>query len=299
MPELRKAVIPVAGFGTRFLPVTRAVPKMLLPVLDTPGLQFAVDEALESGIDHLVFVISEGQEAINTYFDRLTELEDTLQQQGKLDLLNRMIEIAETSRISYVYQHERRGIGHAILQARPLVGEEPFAVLFPDDLIWHESPTISSMIDIYTETNGIVVAVEEVANSLVSSKGIVSVSASDGRRYVIDEMVEKPTLEDAPSNLAIVGRYILTANIFDEIERTKPGVGEEIQITDAISGLLFRQQAYAYRFPGTHFDIGEPLGMLQASIFAALNRDDMSEELRAWMFNLGDDPRWRHHVGDE
>ena len=286
MPELRKAVIPVAGFGTRFLPVTRAVPKILLPVLDTPGIQFAVEEAVEAGIDHLVFVVSEGQEAINTYFDRLTELEDALERQGKTDLLNRMIKIAETSQISYVYQHERRGIGHAILQARPLIGEEPFAVLFPDDLIWHESPTISDMIDIYTETNGIVIAVEEIPHSLVSSKGIVSVSASNGRRYTIDEMVEKPTLEDAPSNLAIVGRYILTAGIFDEIEQTKPGVGKEIQITDAISALLSTQQAYAYRFPGTHFDIGEPLGMLQASIFAALNRDDMADEMRAWMYNL-------------
>jgi UTP--glucose-1-phosphate uridylyltransferase len=281
--KVRKAVIPVAGFGTRFLPASKSVPKAMLPVLDTPTVHFAVKEASEAGIEHVVFVVSRHQEAVRAYFSRVPDLELALDQKGEDALLQSMLAIPKMAQISYVHQHEPLGLGHAILMARPVVGDEPFAVFLPDDIIWAESPTIGKMIEIFDRTAHSVIAVKEVPDEMVPSLGIVETGPVDGRVSEVAGLVEKPSLAEAPSNLAIIGRYVLTPKVFEALERTQPGAVGEIQITDAISTLLATQKAYAYRFPGVHFDVGSPLGLLKASIYAALRRDDLAPQLREWI----------------
>ena len=284
--KVRKAVIPVAGFGTRFLPATRSVPKVMLPVLDTPQVHFAVMEAADAGIQHVVFVVSEGQEAISAYFDRVPGLEAALERRGDGALLDRMLAIPEMAETSYVQQDEQLGLGHAVLTARKAIGEEPFAVFLPDDLIWADAPTIGGMIDIFDEHGGSVIAVREVPDEVVSSLGIIEPRHIDGGTYEVTGLVEKPTLAEAPSNLAIIGRYVLTPQVFEMLERTPPGAIGEIQITDAIASLLRTQKTYAYRFPGVHFDAGTPLGLLKASVYAALQRDEMADEMRQWLAGI-------------
>ena len=281
--KVTTAVITTAGFGTRFLPATRTVPKMILPVLDTPLLHFAVLEAVEAGIERVVFVTSPGQEAIEDYFRPTPKLEAALAESGKTGLLDRMRAIAEMAEFSHVVQHEQLGLGHAVLQTRGLVGDQPFALFLPDDLIWHDTPTIGAMIDILDERGGNVIAVKEVLDEAVPNLGIVDVEPLDDRVYRIKSMVEKPRLEDAPSNLAIIGRYVLLPEIFEVLERTEPGAIGEVQITDALATMIESSDAFAYRFPGVHFDAGTPLGMLKASIHQALERDDIADDLRAWL----------------
>ena len=280
---VRKAVIPVAGFGTRFLPASRSVPKNLLPVLDTPAVHYAVEEAASAGIQHVVFVVSARQEAVNAYFGRSTDLETALKRKGNDRLLEQMLAIPRMAEISYVRQHEQLGLGHAILVSRSLVGREPFAVILPDDLIWSDSPTIAEMIRVFDKRKAPVIAVREAPPEQVPSLGIVDVGGSGGPVYEIKGLVEKPRLEDAPSNLGIVGRYVLPPEIFEALEETKPGALGEIQITDALATLPSRQGVYGYRFSGTHFDVGTPLGLLKASIHAALQRDDLASDLREWL----------------
>ena len=281
--SIRKAVIPTAGFGTRFLPVTRSVPKNMLPVLDRPSIHFAVEEAVAAGIEHVVFVLAHGQEAICRYFDRLPELERALERRGEYDTLQQMIDITETVELSYVYQTRQLGPGHAVLTARAAVGDEPFAVFFPDDLILSDVPTIGSMIDLFMEHGRTVVAVEEVPDELVPSKGIVDARPAGDGVFEIAGLVEKPSASEAPSNLAIVGRYVLTPEVFDTLESVEPGTGGEIWLTDAIAMLLDTQGAYAYKFPGTLFDVGTPLGLQMASVYAALQRDGVGPSLRSWL----------------
>ena len=281
--RVRKAVIPAAGFGTRFLPATRSIPKVMIPVLDKPAIHYAVEEAAQAGIEHIVFVITHDQEAVGRYFDRLPELEDALQRRGDDDILKQMIEISEMAEISYVYQKQQLGLGHAVLAARAAVGNEPFAVFLPDDLIWNDEPTIRPMIDIFGEQGGSVIAVKEVSHAQVPSLGIVDPRPMGDYLSEIVGMVEKPSVEEAPSNLAIIGRYVLTPQVFDEIEAATPGAMGEIQLTDAIAALLSTQKAYAYRFPGVHFDVGTPVGLLKASVYAALQRDELSDGLRDWL----------------
>ncbi len=281
--RVRKAVIPAAGFGTRFLPATRSVPKVLLPVLDTPAIHYSVAEAAQAGIEQIVLVISAGHEATGQYFGRVGELEAALEKRGDERLLRQMVEISEMAEVSYVYQEQALGLGHAVLAARGSVGDEPFAVFLPDDLIWSETPTIGGMIDIFDERGSSVIAVKEVPDEAVPSLGIVDARPMSDTLSEVVGVVEKPRLEDAPSNLAIIGRYVLTPEVFDALERVRPGAVGEIQLTDALAAVIPTQRAYAYRFPGVHFDVGTPLGLLKASIYAAMQRQDMAADLKSWL----------------
>ncbi len=286
--KARKAVMPVAGFGTRFLPATRAVPKVLFPVLDTPPIHYAAREAVQAGIKRVVFVVSQRQEAVTGYFSRFSELEAALERASKSEMLHQMLAIPGMADFSCVLQREQRGLGHAILSARPQVGDEPFAVFLPDDLILTSQPVIGRMIDLAAEKGASVIAVRQVPDEMVPSLGIVDAERVEGHTYAVNRLVEKPALEDAPSNLAIIGRYVLTPQIFDELDVTDSGAGGEIQITDAIASLLRTQPVYAYEFPGVHFDVGTPLGLLKASIHAALQREDTAPALRAWLDAIDD-----------
>ena len=280
---IRKAVIPVAGFGTRFLPATRSVPKVLIPVLDLPPLHLAVEEAARAGIEHVVLIVSPGQQSVADYFGRKPELEAALERRGDSSLLGHMLDISRMADVSCVTQHEQLGLGHAVLMAREAVGSEPFCVLLPDDVIWSDAPTVGRMVGHHDALGGPIVAVKRVPDAAVPSLGIVDVQHVSGALSRITGMVEKPRLEDAPSNLAIIGRYVLPSQIFGALERAAPGAGGEIQLTDAIAALLSTQAAHAYEFPGVHFDVGTPLGLLKASAYDALRRPDTGAEFRRWL----------------
>ena len=284
--NVRKAVIPVAGFGTRFLPVTKAVPKALLPVLDTPVIHLAVEEAAAAGIEHVIMVVSPNQEAIGTYFDESTDLERMLERQGRSSLLEWLPHFSDAVEITYVKQREPLGNGHAVLVAKQSIGDEPLAVLLPDDVIRGGDSTIGRMIEIYRETGGPVIGVAETSEETIPQKGVVTPTSQNGRVYEISGLVEKPSIEEAPSNLAVVGRYVLPPAIFPALERTRPGAGGEIWLADGIAALLKTHRGTAYRFPGELFDTGVPAGMLKASIREALDRDDISGEIRAYISDL-------------
>ena len=284
--NVRKAVIPTAGLGTRFLPVTKAVPKALLPVLDTPVIHLAVEEAAAEGIKQVVIVVSPNQEAIAAYFDGSSDVARMLERQGKAALIERVSDLTKTVDISYVRQDEPLGNGHAVLVAKQAVGNEPLAVLFPDDVILGSESTIGEMIDIHHETGGPVIGVAETPQETIPQKGVVAPVSQNGRVYEIAGLVEKPSIEEAPSNLAVVGRYVLPPEIFSALERTKPSTGGEIWLADGIAALLKTHRGTAYRFSGELFDTGVPAGLLKASIREALNRDDLSGEIRAYMKDL-------------
>ena len=281
--SIRKAIIPAAGFGTRFLPVTRTIPKVMLPVLNEPAIQFSVREAADAGIEHIVFVISRGQEATNDYFQPVPSLEHALEERGNADLLKEMRDISSMMQTTFVYQDEPLGLGHAVLMAKDEIGDEPFAVFLPDDIIWADSPPIGDMIKVFSEQKSSVIAVKQVPDEAIPSLGVIDPEPLNDKVYRIKGMVEKPRLEDAPSNLAIVGRYVLTPEVFDALEQAPPGAIGEIQLTDAIEAVRAEQGAYAYKIVADHFDVGTPLGMLKASVYAALKRDDMARELKAWL----------------
>ena len=279
--------MPVAGFGTRFLPVTRAVPKNLLPVFDRPSVHLCVEEAVSAGIEDIIFIVSEGQDGpISRYFGPQPGLENALASRNNVELLEQMREIAEMANVSCSIQNEQKGLGHAILMAREEVGDEAFAVFLPDDVIWADIPTIGEMIEVHGATGGNVVALEEVSDTDVPSKGIVAIKRISETRSRILDMVEKPALEDAPSNLAVVGRYVLTAEIFDTLQYTPAGALGEIQLTDAIARHIESPGVYGYHFGGEHQDVGNPLGALKASVTAALKRQDVADDLRAWLSGL-------------
>ena len=281
--RVRKAVIPVAGFGTRFLPATKTVPKAMIPVFDTPPIHYAVREAAEAGIEQVTLVVSKGQEAVGGYFDRFEELESALERTGKAEMLKLVRGISDLADVSCVYQHEQRGLGDAVLCARPVVGDEPFALMLPDDLIPVGPSVIGQMVELHAKTGASIVALREVPDEMVPSLGMVEAERTGEQTYEVRSMVEKPALEDAPSNLAIIGRYVLTPEIFDALDATEPGAGGEIQITDAIAKLIATQGICGYEFPGVHFDVGTPLGLLKASVHAALQREDVSPELKVWL----------------
>lgn len=280
---VRTAVIPVAGLGTRFLPATRAIPKVMIPILDTPAVHLCVQEAARAGIRRIVFVVSRNQEAIARYFQANPELEEALVRRGNAEMLSSMRSISAMADATIVMQDELRGLGHAVLMARQAVGKEPFAVLLPDDVIWSTDTTIGAMIEFHEQRAANVIAVKHVPDSLVPMLGIVSASPVGDRQLQVSGMVEKPALADAPSNLAIIGRYVLVPEVFEALENVTPGAIGEIQLTDAIAELMGHPGVYAYEFPGDHFDVGTPLGLLKASVHAALNRDDMSDEIEAWL----------------
>lgn len=267
--RISKAIIPVAGLGTRFLPVSISVPKAMIPVFDRPPIHFSVQEASESGIDHIILVASEGQEAILKYFDKRPDLEEAVTNRKNPEMLELLREIPDMADISVVIQKEQLGLGHAILQARKTIGEQDFAVLLPDDLILSNRPTIGEMCSIAEETNNMVLAVREVEEEAVPNLGIVNQGNDFGNTVEVLGMVEKPSLETAPSNMAIIGRYVLPAEIFEAIQNTPPGSLGEIQLTDGMIALLNTFDCTGYKFTGTHFDVGTPFGMLNASLHIA------------------------------
>lgn len=283
--KVRKAVFPVAGLGTRFLPATKTVPKEMLPVVDKPLIQYAVDEAIEAGIDTLIFVTNRYKHAVADYFDKAYELEQKLEKAGKSELLALIRDVLPRHvRCVFVTQTEALGLGHAVLCARPVIGDEPFAVLLPDDLIWSKGRgAIGQMIDLSEQQNTSVISVQEVPREQTSSYGIVSAPSFTGRFGSIEQIVEKPRPEQAPSNLAVVGRYVLSPDIFPILEKTRSGKGGEIQLTDAIAQLLAEQPVLAYQFEGRRFDCGTRIGLIEATIQYALDHDDLADEARAYM----------------
>jgi UTP--glucose-1-phosphate uridylyltransferase len=286
--RIRKAVFPVAGLGTRFLPATKTVPKEMLPIIDRPLIQYAVDEAIEAGCDTLVFVTNRYKHAVADYFDKAYELEQKLERAGKSEQLELVRNVLPPGvRAVFVTQAEALGLGHAVLCAKPVVGDEPFAVLLPDDLIWNRGPgALKQMADAAQASGASVIATQDVPRDQTGSYGIVATDDFAGRQGRITTIVEKPTPESAPSTLAVVGRYVLSPRIFDLLESTTPGAGGEIQLTDAISALLREQPVLAYRFQGTRFDCGTHIGLIEATIRYALDHEKLSDAARGMMQNV-------------
>lgn len=283
--RIRTAVFPVAGLGTRFLPATKTVPKEMLPIIDRPLIQYAVDEAVEAGCETLVFVTNRYKHAVADYFDKAYELEQKLERAGKTEQLELIRStIPQGVRAVFVTQAEALGLGHAVLCAKPVVGDEPFAVLLPDDLIWNRGPgALSQMAEAAEASGGSVIAVQDVPREKTASYGIVATEGFQERQGRITGIVEKPQPDDAPSTLAVVGRYVLTPRIFELLESTGAGAGGEIQLTDAIARLLQEQQVDAYRFRGTRFDCGTHIGLVEATIRYALDHEKLSEAAKRLM----------------
>ena len=284
--KIRKAVFPAAGLGTRFLPATKASPKEMLPLVDKPLIQYGVEEAVASGIESILIVTGRGKSAIEDHFDISFELEHTLRERGKNELLEHARSVSELARISYVRQKEALGLGHAILQARDFVADEPFAVVLPDDIMDCETPALKQMLKVYEEYDAPVLGTMQVQGEAISRFGVIDAEEVSDGVYKINDMVEKPPFAEAPSDLAIIGRYILTPDIFDEIERTQRGAGGEIQITDAMRLLLKRRPFYAVRFEGTRHDAGDKLGFLIATVEFALKRPDLGPEFKEFLRSL-------------
>jgi len=287
MPQkIRKAVFPAAGLGTRFLPATKASPKEMLPLVDKPLIQYVVEEAVASGIESVIIVTGRGKSAIEDHFDISFELEHLLRERGKADELKKVRGISELARISYVRQREALGLGHAVLQARDLVGNDPFAVMLSDDIMDTEIPALRQMLDVYEKYDAPVLGTMRVEGEAISRFGVIDADEVDDGVFRIKDMVEKPPFEKAPSDLAIIGRYLLTPDIFDEIESTRPGAGGEIQITDAMRALLKKRPFYAVRLQGTRHDAGDKLGFLIATVEFALKRSDLAPEFMQYLRTL-------------
>jgi UTP--glucose-1-phosphate uridylyltransferase len=289
--RIRIAVFPVAGLGTRFLPATKTVPKEMLPVIDKPLIQYAVDEAVEAGCDTLVFITNRYKHAVADYFDKAYELEQKLERAGKAEQLDLVRNVLPANvRAIFVTQAEALGLGHAVLCAKPIVGDQPFAVLLPDDLIWNRGPgALKQMADAAEATGTSVIAVQDVPQEQTGSYGIVATESFQNRQGRITAIVEKPRPEQAPSTLAVVGRYVLSPRIFDLLEATQPGAGGEIQLTDAIAKLLAEEPVNAYRFQGTRFDCGTHIGLIEATIRYALDHEKLSDSARRLMQNALDE----------
>ncbi|MBH0169336.1 UTP--glucose-1-phosphate uridylyltransferase GalU [Fictibacillus sp. 18YEL24] len=280
---IKKAVIPAAGLGTRFLPATKAQPKEMLPIVDKPTIQYIIEEAVKSGVEDIIIVTGRNKRAIEDHFDKSVELELLLEQTGKKELLNIVEEISNMVDIHYVRQKEPLGLGHAVLCAKKFIGNEPFAVLLGDDIIDSEVPGLKQMVDQYNNVQSSVLGVKEVPTSEVNKYGIVDFSETEGNLSKVKSLVEKPAIEDAPSNQAIIGRYILTPEIFNILENVKPDAKGEIQLTDAIDQLLEKESVYSYILEGQRYDVGDKFGFLQASIDFALKRDDLKEKLSMYL----------------
>ncbi|WP_434623586.1 UTP--glucose-1-phosphate uridylyltransferase GalU [Azospirillum sp. B2RO_4] len=278
---VRKVVFPVAGLGTRFLPATKAIPKEMLPLVDRPLLQHAVEEARAAGIEDFVFVTGRSKRAIEDHFDADTELNRTLEERGKMDALEevRHSEIAP-GRCFYTRQQVPLGLGHAVWCARALIGNDPFAIVLPDDFVQGKTPCLKQMVEAYEEVGGNIVAVVDVPREKTSSYGILDVEKDDGRLATVRGLVEKPKPEDAPSTLSIIGRYILQPEIFDHLEKQQRGAGNEIQLTDAMANLIGTQPFHGLRFEGTRYDCGDKVGFIEATLAHALNRPDMADKVR-------------------
>ncbi|CDR22729.1 UTP--glucose-1-phosphate uridylyltransferase GalU [Staphylococcus argenteus] len=287
MKKIKKAIIPAAGLGTRFLPATKAMPKEMLPILDKPTIQYIVEEAARAGIEDIIIVTGRHKRAIEDHFDSQKELEMVLKEKGKSELLEKVQYSTELANIFYVRQKEQKGLGHAISSARQFIGNEPFAVLLGDDIVESEVPAVKQLIDVYEETGHSVIGVQEVPEADTHRYGIIDPLTKNGRQYEVKKFVEKPVQGTAPSNLAIMGRYVLTPEIFDYLKTQKEGAGNEIQLTDAIERMNNDNQVYAYDFEGERYDVGEKLGFVKTTIEFALKDNSMKEELTRFIKELG------------
>jgi UTP--glucose-1-phosphate uridylyltransferase len=281
--KVRKAIIPAAGLGTRFLPATKAQPKEMLPIVDKPTLQYIIEEAVESGIEEILIITGRNKKSIEDHFDKSVELEFELESKGKYDLLEEVRNISDMVNIHYIRQKEPKGLGHAIHCAKSFIGNEPFAVMLGDDIVENGKPCLKQMMEMYEQYKTTILGVQEIAEEEVSKYGIVDGKYIEDRVYKVKGLVEKPAVEDAPSNIAILGRYVITPAIFEILEHTEPGKGGEIQLTDALKVLAQREAMYAYIFEGRRYDVGDKQGFLQATVEFALKRDDLREEFLQYL----------------
>lgn len=282
MQQIRKAIIPAAGLGTRFLPATKAQPKEMLPIVDKPAIQYIIEEAVESGIEEILIITGRNKRSIEDHFDRSIELELQLKEQGKYDLLGLIEDISKVT-IHFIRQKEAKGLGHAVLCAKQFVGNEPFAVMLGDDIVDAEVPCLKQLMDVYKDCHGSILGVQEVAKDKVSSYGIVNPKAVKHNIWQAIDLIEKPLAEEAPSQLAVLGRYILEPEIFEFLEKTEPGRGNEIQLTDAICHLAVDHRVYAYNFKGRRYDIGDKQGYLEATVEYALKRPDLRDKFLTYL----------------
>ncbi|HFD2045021.1 TPA: UTP--glucose-1-phosphate uridylyltransferase GalU [Clostridium perfringens] len=287
--KIRKAIIPAAGLGTRFLPATKAQPKEMLPIVDKPTIQYIIEEAIDSGIEEILIITGRSKKCIEDHFDKSVELEMELEKSGKNELLDLVRDISGMVDIHYIRQKEPRGLGHAIYCAKTFVGDEPFAILLGDDVVYNEEkPCLKQLINCYNEYKTSVLGVQTVPESHVSKYGIVDGKYIEGKVYKVKGLVEKPYVEEAPSNVAILGRYIVTPRIFDILENTKPGKGGEIQLTDALLELMGQEAMYAYDFEGRRYDVGDKLGFLEATVEYALRRPGLREGFIEYLNDLSE-----------
>lgn len=286
MRKVRKAIIPAAGLGTRFLPATKAQPKEMLPIVDKPTIQYIIEEAIASGIEDIIIVTGRGKRAIEDHFDKSYELEDILNRKGEKHLLELVQDISNLVNIYYIRQKEPRGLGHAIYCTKTFIGDEPFAVLLGDDIVDSEVPCLKQMLEVYEKYDTSVVGVQKVPKEDVSKYGIVDCIEVEERVYKISDMVEKPDKDNAPSDIAILGRYIISPKIFEYLENAEPGKGGEIQLTDALRSLLKDEEMYAYNFIGKRYDVGNKLGFLEANVEFALKREDLREDFSRYLKQL-------------
>lgn len=286
LKKIKKAIIPAAGLGTRFLPATKAMPKEMLPILDKPTIQYIVEEAARAGIEDIIIVTGKHKRAIEDHFDNQKELEMILEEKGKTDLLEKVNYSTELANIFYVRQKEQKGLGHAIYSARQFIGNEPFAVLLGDDIVESIQPAIKQLMDTYEETGKSVIGVQEVNENDTHRYGIIDPLGKNGRQYEVNQFVEKPKQGTAPSNLAIMGRYVLTPDIFEYLANQGKGAGGEIQLTDAIERMNKESQVYAYDFEGERYDVGEKLGFVKTTIEFALKDQEMKEALTKFIKQL-------------
>ncbi|WP_279223425.1 UTP--glucose-1-phosphate uridylyltransferase GalU [Megamonas hypermegale] len=289
MKRIRKAVIPAAGFGTRFLPATKATPKEMLPIVDKPTIQYIVEEALASGIEDILIISGHAKRAIEDHFDSTPILEENLKAKGKTDLLKMVQEISEIN-VHYIRQKHMRGLGDAILCARAFVDNEPFAVLLGDDVVYNpkpQPPALKQLMDMYTQTGATILGCQKVPKEKVSSYGIVAGEPTINEQLMkVSDMIEKPSVEEAPSQMAVLGRYIITPDVFEVLQNTKPGKGGEIQLTDALKVMAKRENVYAYNFTGKRYDVGDKLGFLKATVEFALRRDDLSADFSSYLKDI-------------
>ncbi|WP_223594063.1 UTP--glucose-1-phosphate uridylyltransferase GalU [Neobacillus bataviensis] len=283
--KIRKAIIPAAGLGTRFLPATKAQPKEMLPIVDKPTIQYIVEEAVASGIEEIIIIVGRGKRSIEDHFDKSYELEDTLQKKNKLEILKDVRKISNLVNIVYVRQKEFKGLGHAILCAKSVIGDEPFAVLLGDDIVMSETPCLKQLLNVYEYYNSPVIAIQPVPDMDISKYGIVKPKGtmSEENFLYLESLVEKPSIEEAPSRYAIMGRYVLTPEIFDILAKIPIGQGDELQLTDAINALNKQKAVLAYQFEGRRYDIGNSIGFIKATIDFALQRDDIRQEVLAYL----------------
>lgn len=283
MSSIKKAIIPAAGLGTRFLPATKAQPKEMLPIVDKPTIQYIVEEAVASGIEDIIIVTGRTKKAIEDHFDKSVELEMELEKKQNKELLEIAKSVSQIANLYYIRQKEPKGLGHAVLTAKTFIGNEPFAVLLGDDVIDSEKPALKQMIEVYEKYNASVLGVQTVDRKDVNKYGIVDGLQLENKVYKVNDMVEKPSLDKAPSNIAVLGRYIITPQIFKYLEKQEIGAGGEIQLTDALNKLAKEEPMYAYDFIGKRYDVGNKMGFLQATVEFALKRDDLREEFKAYL----------------